>query len=540
MAESKIPGRELRAIAWFGAYLAANPNAPNAGAVRDEIDVLDVKSQSNNSHLLKALQESAAHIEGWQHDLYLHRMVRLWAESGDVTAAHKIFDVLGDNEQNGEAYSDIVNGQLEARNIVGALATAAQIQKALWRDAALESIVETESQNDDTSAALTSAALIQDASIKERTLGVITKALLKAGRLAEALRISDLIHAGDLKDEIEWNLSISQSDVGDLVGAQTSANLIQGHFYNGVALAHIASAQAKAGDIESAKRTVALLPNEDAKCGARVDVARAQAKTGDIADARETLTSAFADAVHLPDTDLNKDSSIAGIGVAQATIGDVAGAQETVAQIRSSSFKSFVLEAIAEAKANAGDIAGALTAASLIEPDGQYSNERGEAQCAIATAQAASRDIAGAYKTGDLIQSEYYRKLVILDIAKEQAKVGDIAGALKTSELLHDLAWKTDAQSAIAEAQFQAGNSVAARDSFALARTTAGSIPDAKERCLTLVSIARGQVDVGYISGARNSLTEALIAESLIQLASDRRTARNPLQLFKQRSIQQP
>ena len=28
IAESKMPGRELRAIAWFGAYLAAFPDAP--------------------------------------------------------------------------------------------------------------------------------------------------------------------------------------------------------------------------------------------------------------------------------------------------------------------------------------------------------------------------------------------------------------------------------------------------------------------------------------------------------------------------------
>ena len=35
IAESKMPGRELRAIAWFGAYLAAVPDAPNAAAVKD-------------------------------------------------------------------------------------------------------------------------------------------------------------------------------------------------------------------------------------------------------------------------------------------------------------------------------------------------------------------------------------------------------------------------------------------------------------------------------------------------------------------------
>jgi len=33
LAESKLPGRQLRAVAWFGAYLAANPTAANAAAM---------------------------------------------------------------------------------------------------------------------------------------------------------------------------------------------------------------------------------------------------------------------------------------------------------------------------------------------------------------------------------------------------------------------------------------------------------------------------------------------------------------------------
>jgi|CXWL01.1.fsa_nt_gi tetratricopeptide (TPR) repeat protein len=45
IAESKILSRELRAMAWFGAYLAAYPNAPNAAAVNEQIAVLDVRNQ---------------------------------------------------------------------------------------------------------------------------------------------------------------------------------------------------------------------------------------------------------------------------------------------------------------------------------------------------------------------------------------------------------------------------------------------------------------------------------------------------------------
>ena len=59
IAESKMPGRELRAIAWFGAYLAAYPDAANAAAVREQIAALDVRNQSNVSRLIKTMQEAA-------------------------------------------------------------------------------------------------------------------------------------------------------------------------------------------------------------------------------------------------------------------------------------------------------------------------------------------------------------------------------------------------------------------------------------------------------------------------------------------------
>src|SRR5512135_2808307 len=35
LAESKMQGRELRAMVWLNAYLAARPDAPNAAAVKD-------------------------------------------------------------------------------------------------------------------------------------------------------------------------------------------------------------------------------------------------------------------------------------------------------------------------------------------------------------------------------------------------------------------------------------------------------------------------------------------------------------------------
>lgn len=105
LAESKIPGRELRAIAWFGAYLAANPNAQNAAAVKEQIDVLDVKSQSNISHLIQTAQDAAIKIpigdpNAWpypgtyHHDVALEGVAGLWAKFGDFEAANNALGLI--------------------------------------------------------------------------------------------------------------------------------------------------------------------------------------------------------------------------------------------------------------------------------------------------------------------------------------------------------------------------------------------------------------------------------------------------------------
>ena len=62
LAESKLPGRELRAIAWFGAYLSIATNAPNKAAVNDFITALQIKSEGNISRLLNSLLDAANQI----------------------------------------------------------------------------------------------------------------------------------------------------------------------------------------------------------------------------------------------------------------------------------------------------------------------------------------------------------------------------------------------------------------------------------------------------------------------------------------------
>jgi tetratricopeptide (TPR) repeat protein len=93
LAESKIPGRELRAICWFAAYLDTSPTPANAPAVKQEIDELDVRSHSNLSRIIRSLQEIVNKIPlAGNREAPLQEVALLWLEVGDMSNARLIID----------------------------------------------------------------------------------------------------------------------------------------------------------------------------------------------------------------------------------------------------------------------------------------------------------------------------------------------------------------------------------------------------------------------------------------------------------------
>ena len=128
LPESKIAGRELRAITWFGAYLAANPSAPNAAAVKGEIDTLDVKGQSNVSRLIKSVQDAASQARDDQ-EFYLGQVAGLWAEAGDMATATKTIDRIQAAFRKNYARASVAEGLMRAGDLAGALKAAGQVQE---------------------------------------------------------------------------------------------------------------------------------------------------------------------------------------------------------------------------------------------------------------------------------------------------------------------------------------------------------------------------------------------------------------------------
>ncbi|TAN38300.1 MAG: hypothetical protein EPN25_14135 [Nitrospirae bacterium] len=323
LAESRIPSRELRAIAWFGAYLAAYPDAPNAAAVNEHISVLKVKSQSNTSRLIKTVQEVASQIPGDPGHSQVELVVLL-AKAGDMRAALGVADKIISDIRKTQAHRGIATVRANAGDIAGA-----QMAVDLMRES-------------------------NDKSNAQRS---IAAAQAKGGDFEGAQKTADLIQNAGYKKEAQMDIVFAQAKSGDIAGAQKAAGLIQDASYDDKKTMQyvIAGAQATAGDIAGALRAADLIQDADKKRWAQMIIVSAQATAGDIAGALKTADLVLGESTN----GASKNNAWASISVVQAKGGDIAGAQKTADLIEKAVDKGTAQRAIAEAQIKAGDIAGA-------------------------------------------------------------------------------------------------------------------------------------------------------------------------------------
>jgi tetratricopeptide (TPR) repeat protein len=214
LAESRIPGRELRAIAWFGAYLAAYPDAPNAAVVQEQIAVLEVKNQSNVSNFIKSVQAAARQMSGYKKNDGLTRVAVLWAKAGDIETALNTAELC--EEGKSYAYYAVSDAQAKGGDIVGAQKTADMIFQ----------------QSPDMNQVKTNIVYAQSA---------IAEAQARAGDVAGAqrtfdfaLRTSEGIEAGDRGSAMRTMVK-AQARSGDIAGAQKTVDLMPDDVYKKLA-----------------------------------------------------------------------------------------------------------------------------------------------------------------------------------------------------------------------------------------------------------------------------------------------------------------
>jgi hypothetical protein len=364
LAESKIPGRELRAIAWFGAYLVASPNAGNAAAVKEQIAILAVRNQSNTSRFLQKVQDAASQLpdDKYVRQIALERVAPLWAKTGDILTALKVANLFQEEWIKRDIYWSIARALAEAGDFAEALKTTYLIAEGEGqiRGYSLTTIAIAQIEADDMAGA--------------------------RNTLASALRAFDLVKYDfnyELRLQAQSKFAIAQINAGDIAGARTTLSFAQ-----------------KNDD---------LIP-VDRGDSARSDFAGVKAKIGDIAGAQKTID--------LIKDGFWKDNGLMFIAQAQAESSDIAGALRTADLIQNVDRKGYALSYIAEAYARSGDSAAALKIADVIAD----ARIKSDTQARITLAQIKAGDVAGAQKTADLIQSSYYKPRAQRAIAEAQAK----------------------------------------------------------------------------------------------------------------------
>jgi len=146
LAESKVGGRELRAVAWYGAYLAANPKAGNAAAVNNAMAELMKTSENNISLLMKTWETAVAnmpdsadrgpHTNGFRRDFSWSNVGTWYAWYGSIEDARRIANAIPSPGMAGAVFDAIIETQLKAGDMAGAQRTLKSIRDASSREIA--------------------------------------------------------------------------------------------------------------------------------------------------------------------------------------------------------------------------------------------------------------------------------------------------------------------------------------------------------------------------------------------------------------------
>lgn len=324
LAESRVPGRELRSIVLFHAYLAAAPNAANGAAVKDQIGSLQIKVEGTIQSLLDQAKDitpklSTASNWGYSDQLTaLDDLAKMKARIGDIDGAKQIAGtckqpLTWQSKTWEESYASqcllhIVTVQAELGDFDGARATADQaaqaeasrvmnddmmqygrpdqdsIAKAAQgtNDQAYESIISDEAKAGRIQAALDDLShhpslaepqlgnpginLLEDIAEAQFHAGQQQAAELNLGRALENIKQ----YQQRVPDADVYYIALAQAqlDVGDFEGSIKTISNINPKFHNDImrvlnpAYLHLAVADWKKGDLNAASKAASQVDDD--------------------------------------------------------------------------------------------------------------------------------------------------------------------------------------------------------------------------------------------------------------------------------------
>lgn len=299
-------------------------------------------------------------------------IVKSMAEAGKVDDA-RVF-IAGVEQPYGRDYGlwGVVQGQLAAGDLEGAIATSESIPAPHAKALALHDIAKVEietGKRDDGIARLRNAARIgkeiADSRAQGGALWAIASRQAKAGDVEGALQSAAMIegrlpdddaimHTDQKRDALARILG-TRADAGDIEGVRKTIAALHDSFGDadkelsfGLSVGDkfvgrnstvdaLVQAHVRAGDIDGAMKIVGTLPNDKASFGL-TDIAQAYAEGGDMTEALR-ITGEIKEV-------WQKDGTLSGIALEQAKAGSVSDAVRTISQMQRGDEKDRALYAL--------------------------------------------------------------------------------------------------------------------------------------------------------------------------------------------------
>lgn len=483
--EANIPGRELRAIAWYGAYLSVRPDAPNADKVQAEITRLRLVHHDILLAVIGEVEKAARFAE--RPGPSLREVVRCLADLGDLASARRLAGSLTEYPvAQAEAYDWIAKAQSEAGDLDGAFATMAVVDDKQPDKSDTFAIIAERWIPRDPAAVRRMMTQLPNARTKDRVLSQVAIFQVRTGQTAAALETAATILDEEIRNNTRENIAGRLvHEFGDVAAAAAILPLFPDNNYEQNAVRSIISrAQAEKGDFAAALRTATPNTPPDGNTSQMyVEIALRQAESGDVSGTLRTV------ALILPDR-RDQARSLAQVALAKGLWkrGDgaearriVAAARQSAQLVRDNEQRDIFWRSLALLEGENKDMAEALTDAARIQ--GEY--WKAETQQDLAELQAERGDIAGAIQTAAGIQYQdptMMRNYALQAVAGIQAKQGDVTGSLRTAEMLTGERSKDALRHAVADIQAKAGDLVAAQKTIA-------TIRDSYEQRLALESV---------------------------------------------------
>lgn len=320
LANDRASGRNLIAAAWYRAFLAVAPTAPNAEKVRTRVVDLEIEGEAIVLDMLDTAINVATQLQGASRVIALARIAGAQAVSGDLPSAQQTAAQLGNEPQAAWAQARIAAAHATKGNATAGIALARQIPHRRARDWALAEVAVIQAIQKDFAAAMQTASSAAPGPDRDFAFSRLAALQAMAGDAGGANKSADEISESAAgfrlvantaaaipmsKSELPWIAEKARAYLGTaLAEAQKLKNIDARQ----VALLQIVRARAGTRDFKGAAEAQALIASPRFKHLAAASIARAN---GELAVA-----------------ELHHWSALAAQAAASPTMGDVAAMLE--------------------------------------------------------------------------------------------------------------------------------------------------------------------------------------------------------------------